>query len=270
MEYLSLEEVSKSYGEKVLFDKINLTISKGDKIALIARNGSGKSTLLRLIAGQTTAEGERAKVHLNKHIKVEFLDQEPEFDGHLTVEQAFLDADNPAIQAHKAYTEALMSENQDDLQAAMTLMDDLKAWDVEAKGKELLYRLNLIDLEQYVGTLSGGQKKRLALAKIIMNEPDFLILDEPTNHLDIEMIEWLEVFLSSSNLTLLMVTHDRYFLERVCNEIIELDKGILFPYRGNYSDYLEKKALRTQQNNVSFDKAKKLLQKELEWVRRQP
>jgi len=261
MEYLSLEEVSKSYGEKVLFDSINLTISKGDKIALIARNGSGKSTLLRLIAGHTTAEGERAKVHINKHVKVEFLDQEPEFEGHYTIEEAFFDSDNPAIQAHKEYTQAL-STDPDKLEEAMAKMDDLKAWDIEAKSQELLFRLNLTDLSQSVGTLSGGQKKRLALA--------FLILDEPTNHLDVEMIEWLEVFLSTASLTLLMVTHDRYFLERVCTQIIELDKGILFPYSGNYSDYLEKKALRTQQDNVSYDKAKKLLQKELEWVRRQP
>ena len=270
MEYLSLEEVSKSYGEKVLFDKINLSISKGDKIALIARNGSGKSTLLRVIAGVTAAEGERAKVHLSKHIKIAFLDQDPDFEGHLTIEEAFWDSENPSIKAMKSYNRALESGNDTLLQEAMIEMDDLKAWDVEAKSQELLFRLKLTDLTQTVGVLSGGQKKRLALAKIIINEPDFLILDEPTNHLDVEMIEWLEGYLGGASLTLFMVTHDRYFLERVCNEIIELDKGRLYTYRGNYSDYLEKKALRSQQDNVSFDKAKKLLQKELDWVRRQP
>jgi len=270
MEYLSLEEVSKSYGEKVLFDQINLTISQGDKIALIARNGSGKSTLLRVIAGVDQPEGERAKIHLSRHVKTAFLDQDPTFDAHQTVEEVLFDTNLPRMKAVKEYNDALASGNPTRLEQAMARMDDLKAWDAEARGKDILFRLNLRDLDQTVGTMSGGQKKRLALARIILGEPDFLILDEPTNHLDIEMIEWLEKYLSSAQLTIFMVTHDRYFLERVCTEIIELDKGNLFTYRGNYSDYLEKKAVRSHQDNTSLDKAKKLLLKELEWIRRQP
>lgn len=270
MEYLSLEEVSKSYGEKILFDKINLNISQGDKIALIAKNGSGKSTLLRVIAGEENPEGERARILLNKDIRIAFLDQEPHFESHLTVEEILFDLDIPAFQALKQYNNALKSEDALAIEKAVSLMDELKAWNTEARGKEMLFRLSLTDIDQTVGTMSGGQRKRLALAQIILSEPDFLILDEPTNHLDVEMIEWLEKYLSSTQLTIFMVTHDRYFLERVCTEIIELDKGRLFIYKGNYSDYLEKKALRTQQDNVSLDKAKKLLLKELEWIRRQP
>ncbi len=270
MEYLSLEAVSKSYGEKVLFDKISLTISQGDKIALIARNGSGKSTLLRVIAGIDSPEGERAKILLNKNIRTSFLDQDPHFDDNKTVGEIIMDVDTPSLQAYKDYNHALASEDPALIEKAMGLMDDLKAWDAEARSEEILYRLHLRDMDQKVGTMSGGQKKRLSLAMIILSEPDFLILDEPTNHLDVEMIEWLETYLSSNSLTLLMVTHDRYFLERVCTQIIELDKGVLFPFTGNYSDYLEKKSLRTQQDSVSLDKAKKLLSKELDWIRRQP
>lgn len=270
MEYLKLEEVSKSYGEKMLFDNINMTISKGDKVALIAKNGSGKSTLLRVIAGVEAPEGERAKLLLNREVKVAFLDQDPEFESTKTVMEVLMSSDNAAVRAIKEYEDALTADDKDRLESAMSRLDDLGAWDMESRLKEILYRLNLSDLDQIISTLSGGQRKRLALAKIIIDEPDFLILDEPTNHLDIEMIEWLEQYLQSSQLTLFMVTHDRYFLERVCNEIIELDKGQLFPYKGNYSEYLEKKALRTANDQVNLEKAKKLLAKELEWVRRQP
>lgn len=270
MEYLRLENVSKSYGEKILFKNLNLTISKGNKIALIAKNGSGKSTLLRVVAGTEAAEGERARMHLNKNVTTSFLDQDPDFEDTLNVMEVLLQSDNPAIKAVTEYESALLAGDAVRIEAAMSVIDDLKAWDTEARIKEILYKFQLDNLDQTVGTLSGGQKKRLALAKIIIDQPDFLILDEPTNHLDVEMIEWLEKYLQTSSLTIFMVTHDRYFLERVCNEIIELDKGILFPYKGNYSDYLEKKALRTQNDSVNLDKAKKLLAKELEWVRRQP
>ena len=270
MQYLSLENVSKSYGEKVLFNSINLTISKGDKIALIARNGYGKSTLLKIIAGLVKAEGEQSIVHLNKNITTEFLSQNPEFSPGLTVEQAFFNLDIPEFDAIQKLKKAQKGSDEKAIQEAMLIMDELKAWDIEAKGKELLFKLNLTDLSQFVDILSGGQKKRLALAKTIMKKPDFLILDEPTNHLDIEMIEWLEKYLSAANLTLFMVTHDRYFLERVCNHIIELDKGKLFTYKGNYSQYLEKKAIRSHQESQAIDKAKKLFLKELEWIRRQP
>lgn len=270
MEYLTIENASKSYGEKVLFENISLTISKGEKIAIIAKNGSGKSTLLKIIAGLEAVEGERAKIRLSKSIKTSFLDQEPDFDKLSTVMDVLLNSDHPSISAIRNYEDAMSSKNEEAIQDAIAQMEDLKAWDTEAKIKEILYKLKLDDLDQLVGTLSGGQKKRLALAKIVIDEPDFLILDEPTNHIDIEMIEWLENYLQSSNLTLFMVTHDRYFLERVCNQIIELDKGKLWIYRGNYSEYLEKKAMRTHQDTMNYDKAKKLLAKELEWVRRQP
>ena len=270
VEYLTIEHASKSYGEKVLFENLSMSISKGDKIAIIAKNGSGKSTLLKVIAGFEPAEGERAKVRLNSAIKTAFLDQEPDFDSDDTVMQVLLDMDNEAVRAIKNYQDAVLHGDAELIEKALTQMEDLKAWAMEAKIKEVLFKLNLTDVDQKVETLSGGQKKRLALAKIIIEEPDFLILDEPTNHIDIEMIEWLEKYLQSNALTLLMVTHDRYFLERVCNQIIELDKGKIWVYRGNYSDYLEKKAMRAHQDLVSLDKAKKLLSKELEWVRRQP
>ncbi len=270
MEYLKLENVSKSFGEKELFKDLSLTISKGERIAIIAKNGSGKTTLLKVIAGVEAPEGERSKVLLSKAIKTAFLPQEPEFDPMRSVIEVIRATDHPKINAIRQYEEALESGDEAKIQEALVKMDDMKAWDTEAQMKEILFRLKLDDMDQLVSTLSGGQRKRLALAKIILDEPDFLVLDEPTNHLDIEMIEWLEQYLQSSNLTLFMVTHDRYFLERVCNQIIELDKGRLFIYRGNYSAYLEKKALRSHTESVNIDKSKKLLQKELEWVRRQP
>ncbi len=270
MEYLSITNVSKSFGEKVLLSDINLTINKGDKIALIAKNGSGKTTLLKIIAGLESAEGEQSKVLLSKQIRIGFLDQEPQIEVTRTIEEVFLGIDMPKIKALKQYKQALQAADPTALERSVTQMDDLKAWDAEAQGHELLYRLNLTDTDQIVDNLSGGQKKRLALARLIMSEPDFLILDEPTNHLDIEMIEWLEGYLAASSRTIFMVTHDRYFLERICNEIIELDNGHLYVYRGNYSDYLEKKELRQQQEGVVHDKAKRLLHKELEWMRRQP
>ncbi|MEE9374005.1 MAG: ABC-F family ATP-binding cassette domain-containing protein [Saprospiraceae bacterium] len=270
MQYLKLERVSKSYGEKILFKDLDFDISKGDKIALIAKNGSGKSTLLRIIGGEEAPEGERSRVILNKQIKVGYVKQDPVFHPEATVLETVLDSDNDKIQAIKAYEEALIFGEDERIQKWLTRIDDLKAWDIEVRIKEVLGKFNIHDLSRKMNTLSGGQQKRIALAKMIIDEPDFLIMDEPTNHLDIDMIEWLEIFLQKSKLTLLMVTHDRYFLERVCNQIIELDKGIIFPYKGNYSDYLEKKANRTQVDNTVLDKSKKLLLKELEWMRRQP
>ena len=270
MQYLSLERVSKSYGEKVLFKDLEFSMSQGDKIALIAKNGSGKSTLLRIIGGEEAPEGERARVLLNKQIKVGYVNQDPSFDPDSTILETVLDSDNEKIKAIKAYEEALIFNDDEKVQKWLSKIEDLKAWDIEVRIKEILGKLNINDLSQKIKTLSGGQQKRIALAKMIIDEPDFMIMDEPTNHLDIEMIEWLEVYLQKSKLTLLMVTHDRYFLERVCNQIIELDKGRLFPYKGNYSEYLEKKAIRTQVDNTVLDKTKKLLYKELEWMRRQP
>lgn len=270
MNYLTLENVSKSYGDKVLFNKINLQISKGQKIALVAKNGSGKSTLLRVIGGQEAPEGETAKILVRKDIKIGFLDQEPDFFDEHTVFEAVFDSENEEIQAIKAYEEALRKNDNDALQLALDQMDKLKAWDIEAKVKELLTKFNIGDFEKKVKQLSGGQKKRLALVKLVIEAPEFIIMDEPTNHLDIDMIEWLEEYLQRANLTLLMVTHDRYFLERVCDVIIELDHGEIFKYNGNYSDFLTKKAIRHETESAEMEKTKKLFKRELDWVRRSP
>lgn len=270
MNYLTLENINKSFGEKLLFNSINLTIAKSQKIALIAKNGTGKTTLLRVIAGEEAPEGEQAKLLMAKNIRVGYLKQDPDLDDRATVLEAALDSENKQVQAIKELELATILDKQDEIQAAIEKVDNLKAWDIEARIKEILGKLKVANFEQEVGTLSGGQKKRLALAKILIDEPDFLILDEPTNHLDLDMIEWLEGFLSTQSLTLFMVTHDRYFLERVCNEIVELDDGQLYTYRGNYSDYLEKKSARVINEKANLAKTKKLYKKELAWVRRQP
>jgi len=271
MNYLSLENVTKTYGEKVLFQNLNLQISKGQKVALVAKNGTGKTTLLRVIAGLESGEGEACRVHLRRDIRIGYLQQDPEFNEGLTVLETAFHANNPLIKTIRKYEEALLHpEKPERLQAAMVEMDDLKAWDFEARVKEILFKLNITDLEQRVGTLSGGQRKRLALARLLIDDPDFLILDEPTNHLDLDMVEWLEEYLSQPNLTLLLVTHDRYFLEHICDQIIELDRGQLFRYNGNYSEFLEKKAARMENEGLENEKNRKLLRKELEWVRRMP
>ncbi len=272
MNYLTLENISKSYGEKVLFQDLSFHIDKGNKVAFVARNGTGKSTLLKIVAGIEKPEGEQAKVLVNKNARVGYLDQEPDFDGSQTVmETIFESTNNPQLLALKAYEQAMLEPSKTaQLQAALAKMDEVKAWDVEATVKEILSKLSITRLEQSVSELSGGQKKRIAFAKLIMNEPDFVILDEPTNHLDLEMIEWIEEYLSRPNLTIFMVTHDRYFLERVCNTIIELDRGELFRYRGNYSYYLQRKSERRDVEVRTVDKAKRMMKNELEWVRRMP
>ncbi|MEM1217256.1 MAG: ABC-F family ATP-binding cassette domain-containing protein [Bacteroidota bacterium] len=271
MNYLSLEHVTKSYGEKILFKDVNLQINKGQKVALVAKNGTGKTTLLRVIAGLEGGEGELCKIAIRKGIRIGYLQQEPEFSDDWTVLETVFDSENPMIQAIKKYEAAMLQPHKEaEMQEALVLMDDLKAWDFEAKIKEILYKLNIRNLDQTISLLSGGQRKRLALAKLLIDEPEFLILDEPTNHLDLEMIEWLEEYLSQPNLTLFIVTHDRYFLERVCNSIVELDRGILYHYSGNYSDFLEKKSTRHDNESIELEKSKKLLKKELEWIRRMP
>jgi ATP-binding cassette subfamily F protein uup len=270
MQYLSLENVSRSYGDKVLFKNVNLSISKGDKIALVAKNGSGKTTLLKVIGGEEGSDGENAKIIISKEIKTSILTQDPAFDPNATVLETIFDSDNEAIIAVRDYEKALVMNDDALLQKCVTRLEDLKAWDLESKIHEILHKLLLTDMDQKTGQMSGGQKKRLALAKILIEEPDFLILDEPTNHLDMEMIEWLENFLQQPNLTLFMVTHDRYFLERVCNEIIEMENGNTYMYRGNYSQYLEKREARLLNDAANLEKTKKLFSKELEWMRRQP
>ncbi|MCB0554213.1 MAG: ABC-F family ATP-binding cassette domain-containing protein [Phaeodactylibacter sp.] len=271
MLYLSLENVSKTYGDKVLFQNISLQLNKGQKVALVAKNGSGKTTLLRVIAGQEPTEGENAKLLVQRDVRIGYLEQEPDFLEDHTILEAVLDSDNNIIQAIRRYEHAMLfPDDSAEMEKAIHRMDDLKAWDFEARIREILTKLEVNDFNQPVRTLSGGQKKRLALAKLIIEEPEFIILDEPTNHLDLDMIEWLEEYLSQPNLTFLMVTHDRYFLERICNHILELDNGQIYKYSGNYSDFLEKKANRHEVENAELDKSRKLLKKELDWVNRQP
>jgi len=269
--YLTLEHVNKTYGEKVLFDDISFQVNKGEKIAIVAKNGAGKSTLLRVIAGLEPAEGENKNIWLSKDVKIGFLVQEPEFAAGVSILEAVFNSDNPMIQAIRAYEEALIWQDRPEkMQAATETMDDLKAWDFEASIKEILFKFNITDFQKKVDTLSGGQKKRLALAKLIIDDPEFMILDEPTNHLDLDMIEWLEEYLQQGKITLLMVTHDRYFLERVCNHIVELDAGIIYRYKGSYSDFLIKKTTREEIQTTTLDRTKKLMKRELEWVRRMP
>ncbi|MGI9159622.1 MAG: ABC-F family ATP-binding cassette domain-containing protein, partial [Saprospiraceae bacterium] len=271
MNFLTLENITKSYGEKVLFRGLNLHIDKGQKIGLIAKNGTGKSTLLRVIAGKEGSEGENAEIVLRKDIRIGWLDQEPDFYPELGVLEAALDDSNPMVRVLRRYEHALAHpENAAELQAAMAAMDDQKAWSFDSKVKETLFRFGLFNLEQKIKTLSGGQKKRVALVKILLEEPDFLILDEPTNHLDVEMIEWLEEYLQQPGITLFMVTHDRYFLENICDSIVELEGGQLHRYKGSYADYLEKKALREEVQATTYERQKKLLKHELDWVRRSP
>ncbi|HAD11349.1 MAG TPA: ABC transporter [Saprospirales bacterium] len=271
MNFLTLENVTKSYGEKVLFQNISLHIDKGQKIGLIAKNGTGKTTLMRVIAGKEGSEGEGAKITLRKDIRIGWLDQEPNFPPGMDVLSAVLDPANPLVRVVQRYEKALLHpENADELNEAIADMDEQNAWTFEAKVKETLFRFRMEDFELKVGNLSGGQQKRLALVKILLDEPDFLILDEPTNHLDIEMIEWLEEYLQQPGITLFMVTHDRYFLENVCDSIIELEGGQLRRYSGSYADYLEKKALREENEATTYERQSKLLSRELDWVRRSP
>ncbi|MBL7832240.1 MAG: ABC-F family ATP-binding cassette domain-containing protein [Saprospiraceae bacterium] len=271
MNFLTLEHVTKTYGEKTLFQDIGLTINKGDKIALVAKNGSGKTTLLRVIAGEESGEGEKCSVLMRKDIKTRFLSQDPVFNENETVIEALLSGDNEQSKIVRQY-EILMDDPGDgsELEHVMSRMDDLKAWDYESRVKETLSRFKVKDFNKPIALLSGGQKKRVALAKLIIEEPEFIILDEPTNHLDLEMIEWLEEYLKQPGITLFMVTHDRYFLDRVCNSIIELDAGEIHRYKGNYEAFLEKKAEREENDAVVLGKTKQLFKKELEWMRRQP
>ncbi len=271
MNYLTLENVTKSYGEKILFRNVSLQVQKGQKVALIAKNGSGKTTLMRVVAGAEPSEGQDAKVQLRRDIRVGYLPQEPSFYEKHNALEAVLDSDSEIIRTIRRYEQAILHpEKEAELQASLSRMDDLKAWDYEARVKEILFKFNITDLEQPVATLSGGQRKRLALAKLLIEEPEFLILDEPTNHLDLDMIEWLETFLAQPNTTLFMVTHDRYFMERLCDTILELDRGELFKYTGGYADFLEKKALRLDNEAIGLDKTQKLYKKELDWMRRSP
>lgn len=269
MNYLSVENISKAYGERVLFEDLSFGINKDQKIAFVAKNGTGKTSILKIITGEDTPDS--GQVIMRKEIKMAFLSQEPKLNPELTIEESIFASDNMVLKVIEQYEKALENpEDEEAFQKAFDKMDLHNAWDFETQYKQILFKLKLEDLKLKVKNLSGGQKKRLALAIILLNKPDLLILDEPTNHLDLEMIEWLENYFAKEPITLFMVTHDRYFLERVCNEIIELDNGKLYQYKGNYSYYLTKKEERIAAENASIDKAKNLYVKELDWMRRQP
>ena len=269
MNLLSVEGISKSYGERTIFEPLSFGVSIGQKIALIAKNGSGKTTLLKIIAKQDSPD--QGEVNYRKGTLISYLAQEPSLDSSLSVEETILGSGNKTLQVIEHYEKALLNpENADAYQKAFEAMDQHEAWDFETQYKQMLSKLKLGDLTLKVASLSGGQKKRLALCTALLEKPDLLILDEPTNHLDMEMIEWLEAYFMKEKLTLLMVTHDRYFLERVCNEIIELDEGDLYSYKGSYSYYLEKRAIRIAHEEAVAHKIKRHFVKELEWMRRQP
>jgi ATP-binding cassette subfamily F protein uup len=269
MNYLTVENISKSYGELTLFSDISFGINKDQKIALIAKNGSGKTSILNIMA--RLDEPETGQVIKRKGIRMSFLPQEPNLNPNLTVEQTIFASGNEILQIISEYDKALLNpEDHDAYQKAFEAMERFNAWDFETQYKQILFKLNLSGLQQKVGKLSGGQKKRLALANALINKPELLILDEPTNHLDLEMIEWLEEFFKKENITLFMVTHDRYFLERVCNEILELENNTIYSYKGNYSYYLEKRDARLEREQVEQHKNKILYKKELDWMRRQP
>ena len=269
MNYLSVEQISKSYGERVLFRDISFGINQGQKIGFVAKNGTGKTSLLNILSGDDTPD--EGRVVYRKDIRVAFLSQEPNLDPNLTVEETIFSTDNPILNIISAYEKALLNpDDSEAYQQAFDAMDAHQAWDFETVYKQILSKFKLDDLSQKVSILSGGQKKRLAMTNALLAQPDLLVMDEPTNHLDLEMIEWLEAFFAKENMTLFMVTHDRYFLERVCNEIVELDEGNLHSYKGNYSYYLEKRDARIENFETETAKAKQLYKKELNWMRRQP
>ena len=269
MNYISVENISKAFGEVELFSDISFGINKDQKIAFIAKNGAGKTSILNIIAG--IASSDTGQVISRKGLKIEYLSQEEDLDHNLTVEQTIFNSDNDTLKVIEEYENALKNPSDEKAyQQSFEKMEQLNAWDFETQYKQILSKLKLEDLTQKVGSLSGGQRKRLSLAVILIHKPDLLILDEPTNHLDLEMIEWLENYFKKEKITLFMVTHDRYFLERVCNEIVELDNGGFYTYKGNYSYYLQKKEERITQEQVTVDKAKNLFIKELDWMRRQP
>lgn len=269
MNYLSVENISKSYGERVLFDNVSFGINKDQKIAFIAKNGSGKTTIMNMINGLD--EPDTGQVIIRKEINMAFLSQNNNLQDELTIEENIFASDNEILKVIERYEKALENPNDEEAyQRAFDDMDRHNAWDFETQFKQILYKLKLEDLKMKVKNMSGGQKKRLSLAIILISKPDLLILDEPTNHLDLEMIEWLEDYFAKENITLFMVTHDRFFLERVCNEIIELDNGKIYQYKGNYSYYLAKKEERLASENATIDKAQNLFVKELAWMRRQP
>lgn len=273
MNYVSAENLTKSYGIKVLFEDISFHINEGDKIAIVAKNGSGKSTLLKILMGKEIADS--GNVIINKDIQVVLFDQEIDFDPQLSIEEFMMTLNSPPIIALKKYHQSLLSNNPDEMEKAIAEMEIQKAWDLENEMKQILSQLKITDLDLKMGTLSGGQIKRVALAKLLtetraQHRHTLLIMDEPTNHLDVEMVEWLENYLSKAKITLLLVTHDRYFLDSVCDIIWEMEDKNLYFHNGSYATYLENKMIREDNLNSTIDKAQNLYRKELEWMRRQP
>lgn len=268
MSQLNINGLTKSFGDLVLFEDITFGIAQGQKIGLIAKNGSGKTTLLNIIAGK---EGyDNGAVIFRNGLRVGYLEQSPVYPEGLTVLQACFQSSNATVRLIAKYEEAITNDDHSKLEELLLQMDNEKAWDYEQRAKQILSELKIRDFNQKVETLSGGQLKRVALANVLIDDPELILLDEPTNHLDLEMTEWLEGYLSRSRVSLLMVTHDRYFLDRICNEIMEIDRQQVFQYKGNYSYYLEKRQERVDAVNADIERANNLLKTELEWMRRQP
>lgn len=275
MTFLSTENLSKQYGMKMLFQGLTFGIAQGDKTALIAQNGTGKSTLLQILAGNVAPDD--GKVMVRNGIRLGYLEQEPELDPSMTINEFITQGNSDTVQIIKKYEKAVNEQaadfnetTQDAFMKATAAMDAAHAWDYEQRMEQVLGKLNINNLEQQISSLSGGERKRVALAFVLLDSPDLLILDEPTNHLDVEMIEWLESYLIKSKITLLMVTHDRYFLDRVCNHILELEGSNLYHHKGNYAYFLEKRAEREEVERTEVAKAGQLMKKELEWMRRSP
>lgn len=266
--YLQIEHLTKAFGDHLLFEDISFGISAQQRVALIAKNGVGKTTLLNIIAGREDYQA--GTISFKRDLRVAYLEQSPDFPKDLSVIDACLQSDNEILRTIAEYEHCLLTENHETLSDIMSRMDLLQAWDYEVRMKQILGKLKIVNFEQKIGALSGGQLKRVALANALISEPDLLILDEPTNHLDLEMVEWLEEFLKRSGMALLMVTHDRYFLDRVCTDIIEIDHHALFKYSGNYSYYLEKRQERIEAFEAETDRTVNLYRKELDWMRRQP
>ena len=266
--FLQVDGLTKSFGDLVLFENITFGVAQGQKIGLIAKNGSGKTTLLNIIAGKE--DYDEGSIVFRNDLRVGYLEQAPHYPEGLTVLQACFYSQNETVRLLAEYEQALMDNDTDKLNSLLERMDSLKAWDYEQRAKQILGELKIHNLEQKVESLSGGQLKRVALANVLITEPELIILDEPTNHLDLEMTEWLEDYLNRSTISILMVTHDRYFLDRVCSEIIEIDRKQIYQYKGNYSYYLEKRQERIDAQNAEVERASNLLRKELDWMRLQP
>ena len=266
--YLQVDSLTKSFGDLVLFENLTFGVAQGQKIGLIAKNGTGKTTLLNIIGGKEDFDS--GEVVFRNDLRVGYLEQAPSYPADITVLEACFHSDNETVRLLADYERAMEDNDTDRMAELMPRMDGLKAWDYEQRAKQILGRLKIYDLKQPIGQLSGGQLKRVALANVLITDPELIILDEPTNHLDLEMTEWLEDYLSRANISILMVTHDRYFLDRVCDEIIEIDHKRLYSYKGNYSYYLEKRQERIDAQNADVERANNLLRKELDWMRRQP